>query len=62
MAAFLPFQRAGVSGFLHPPSGTGDQGLVLTHGAGGNCRAFCVLLLATQHFFVSATLRLFFRR
>ena len=39
MVAFLPFQQAGVSGFLHPPSGTGDRGLVLTHGAGGNCRA-----------------------
>jgi uncharacterized protein len=39
VAAFLPFRQVGVSGFLHPPSGIGDQGLVLTHGAGGNCRA-----------------------
>jgi predicted alpha/beta-hydrolase family hydrolase len=54
VAAFLPFQRAGVSGFLHPPSGAGDQGLVLTHGAGGNCRA--PLLVAAAEAFTAAGL------
>ena len=54
MAAFLPFRQAGVSGFLHPPRGAGDQGLVLTHGAGGNCRA--PLLLAAAEAFSAAGL------
>ena len=54
MAAFLPFRQAGVSGFLHPPSGTGDQGFVLTHGAGGNCRA--PLLVAAAEAFSAAGL------
>ena len=54
MAAFLPFRQAGVSGFLHPPSGAGDQGLVLTHGAGGNCRA--PLLVAAAEAFSAAGL------
>ena len=54
MAAFLPFRQAGVSGFLHPPSDTGDQGFVLTHGAGGNCRA--PLLVAAAEAFSAAGL------
>jgi predicted alpha/beta-hydrolase family hydrolase len=54
VAAFLPFQRAGVSGFLHPSSGAGDQGLVLTHGAGGNCCA--PLLVAVTESFSAAGL------
>ena len=54
MPAFLPFQRVGVSGFLHSPSGAGDRGLVLTHGAGGNCRA--PLLVAAAEAFSAAGL------
>jgi len=36
---FTRFERPGISGFLHSPNGAGDNGFVLTHGAGGNCRA-----------------------
>lgn len=54
MAAFARFEQAGVSGFLHSPSGVGDQGLVLTHGAGGNCRA--PLLVAAAEAFTAAGL------
>jgi predicted alpha/beta-hydrolase family hydrolase len=35
----VPFERPGVRGFLHRPEGAPEQGLVLTHGAGGNCNA-----------------------
>src|SRR5438132_2017918 len=35
----VPFGQGGVRGFLHRPEGAARQGLVLTHGAGGNCRA-----------------------
>jgi predicted alpha/beta-hydrolase family hydrolase len=54
VAAFARFEQAGVSGFLHPPSAAGDQGLVLTHGAGGNCRA--PLLVAAAEAFSAAGL------
>jgi predicted alpha/beta-hydrolase family hydrolase len=54
VAAFVRFEQAGVSGFLHPPSGAGDRGLVLTHGAGGNCRA--PLLVAAAEAFNAAGL------
>jgi uncharacterized protein len=36
---FVPFEHGSVRGFLHRPQGAARQGLVLTHGAGGNCRA-----------------------
>ena len=32
------FRKGTVSGFLHRPSGALQDGLVLTHGAGGDCR------------------------
>ncbi|HEY3911483.1 MAG TPA: alpha/beta family hydrolase [Stellaceae bacterium] len=35
----IPFEQPGICGFLHQPDGGGERGLVLTHGAGGNCRA-----------------------
>jgi len=54
VAAFARFEQAGVSGFLHSRSGVGDQGLVLTHGAGGNCRA--PLLVAAAEAFSAAGL------
>src|ERR1700731_1039149 len=39
MPSFEPFAEGGVRGILHRPQGAARQGLVLTHGAGGNCRA-----------------------
>jgi predicted alpha/beta-hydrolase family hydrolase len=36
-AGIIPIERGGVRGFLHKPAGAGLDGLVLTHGAGGNC-------------------------
>jgi predicted alpha/beta-hydrolase family hydrolase len=39
MASIVPFEKAGVRGFLHRPDGASERGLVLTHGAGSNCRA-----------------------
>lgn len=35
----MPFKQAGVRGFLHRPAEPGGDGLVLTHGAGGDCNA-----------------------
>jgi len=32
-----PFREGAVRGFLHRPAGTAGDGLVITHGAGGNC-------------------------
>ncbi len=39
MVQMVPFETAGVRGFLHRPDGAASGGLVLTHGAGGNCNA-----------------------
>ena len=47
-----PFAEGSVRGFLHRPDGTGQDGLVLTHGAGGNCRA--PLLIAAAKAFSAA--------
>lgn len=33
----VPLEREGVRGFLHAPNGSAGRGMVLTHGAGGNC-------------------------
>ena len=52
MPSFAPFAEGGVRGFLHRPEGAGGQGLVLTHGAGGNCRA--PLLVAAAEAFAAA--------
>ena len=35
----VPFDRPGTHGFLHRPESASGDGLVLTHGAGGNCQA-----------------------
>jgi len=51
---FTRFERPGISGFLHSPNGAGDNGFVLTHGAGGNCRA--PLLVAAAEAFSAAGL------
>lgn len=40
------FREGLVSGFLHQPEGGASRGLVLTHGAGGNCKAPLLILLA----------------
>ncbi len=39
MASVEAFTTEGVRGFLHRPNGAAGCGLVLTHGAGGNCNA-----------------------
>src|SRR3954447_17853797 len=54
MAKVTPFAEGGVRGFLHRPSGAAERGLVLTHGAGGNCRA--PLLVAAAEAFSAAGL------
>jgi predicted alpha/beta-hydrolase family hydrolase len=38
MAAAIAFEEGGVRGFLHRAEVPSGPGLVLTHGAGGNCR------------------------
>jgi predicted alpha/beta-hydrolase family hydrolase len=45
----VPFEQGGVRGFLHRPDGHLGRGLVLTHGAGGNCNS-PVLLAVTALF------------
>ncbi len=49
MPQIVPFEREGVSGFLHRPDDAAGSGLVLTHGAGGNCNA-PLLVAATAAF------------
>src|SRR3989442_13201696 len=39
MPSVVPFAEGSIYGFLHRPEDAARQGLVLTHGAGGNCRA-----------------------
>ena len=38
----------GVRGFLHRPTGTGQHGLVLAHGAGSNCQSPLLIALAEE--------------
>jgi predicted alpha/beta-hydrolase family hydrolase len=40
------FSEGSVRGFLHTPEVAGNRGIVLTHGAGGNCKAPLLVLLA----------------
>jgi uncharacterized protein len=49
-----PFAAEGVRGFLHRPAGESGAGLVLTHGAGGNCSSR--LLVAAADAFNAAGL------
>jgi uncharacterized protein len=44
-----PFAAAGVRGYLHRAAGKAEAGLVLTHGAGGNC-TMPLLVAAAQAF------------
>jgi uncharacterized protein len=52
MAAAIAFEEGGVRGFLHRAEVPGGPGLVLTHGAGGNCRM--PLLIAAAEAFAAA--------
>jgi len=47
-----PPSQPPIRGFLHAPAGAGGEGLVLTHGAGGNCRT--ALLVAISRAFATA--------
>src|ERR1700686_2970439 len=40
------FDRPGIRGFLHRPDSLDSDGLVLTHGAGGNCNAPLLVAVA----------------
>ena len=40
------FEQGSVRGFLHSPQEASGAGLVLTHGAGGNCQAPLLVILA----------------
>jgi predicted alpha/beta-hydrolase family hydrolase len=52
MTEAIAFAEGGVRGFLHGPETAGGAGLVLTHGAGGNCRM--PLLVAAAEAFAAA--------
>jgi uncharacterized protein len=52
MTGGIAFEEGGVRGFLHRPETAGGPGLVLTHGAGGNCRM--PLLVAASEAFADA--------
>lgn len=54
MSPVVPFETEGVRGFLHRPDEATGGGLVLTHGAGGNCNA--PLLVAAAAAFGAAGL------
>jgi uncharacterized protein len=45
----IPFEQPGIRGFLHRPERARERGLLLTHGAGGNCRS--PLLIAAAEAF-----------
>jgi predicted alpha/beta-hydrolase family hydrolase len=47
--AAVRFAAEGVRGFLHEPDNAGGDGVVLTHGAGGNCNA-PLLVAAAERF------------
>ena len=46
-AEFEPFAAEGVRGFLHRAGGDAETGVVLTHGAGGNCTMPMLVAVAT---------------
>jgi predicted alpha/beta-hydrolase family hydrolase len=52
MASVTEFAEGGVRGYLHQPDRAGGPGLVLAHGAGGNCRM--PLLIAAAEAFAAA--------
>jgi uncharacterized protein len=42
----IPFEKASVRGFLHMPAVGAERGLVITHGAGGNCTSQLLVCIA----------------
>ena len=46
MGAVCEINQPGVRGFLHRPEGAGRDGLVLTHGASGDCRTALLVAVA----------------
>ena len=54
MVEVTAFEQPGVRGFLHRPDSAPGRGLVLTHGAGGNCNM--PLLVAAANAFAEAGL------
>ncbi|MGH7047106.1 MAG: alpha/beta hydrolase family protein [Stellaceae bacterium] len=46
MARVDPLEQPGIRGFLHQPEGADEGGLVLTHGAGGDCRSPLLVAVA----------------
>jgi predicted alpha/beta-hydrolase family hydrolase len=54
MAEVSAFEKSGVRGYLHRPQRAEGRGLVLTHGAGGNCNV--PLLVLTANAFAEAGL------
>ncbi len=54
MSEITTFSSQSIDGFLHVPSNRPQDGLVLTHGAGGNCRS--PLLVAVANAFADAGL------
>jgi predicted alpha/beta-hydrolase family hydrolase len=54
MGEVAAFEQSGVRGFLHRPDSAPGRGLVLTHGAGGNCNM--PLLVAAANAFAEANL------
>jgi uncharacterized protein len=47
MAGIALFEKPGIRGFLHRPQKADGRGLVLTHGAGGNCNAPLLVMAAS---------------
>lgn len=54
MTRVVAFEQPGIRGFVHRPDHGEGRGLVLTHGAGGNCTA--PLLVAAANAFAAAGL------
>jgi predicted alpha/beta-hydrolase family hydrolase len=46
MTRITPFHHGSTNGFLHSPAGPPGDGLVLTHGAGGNCQSPLLVVVA----------------
>ena len=46
MSEITPIEQGSVRGFLHRPAEANGDGLVLTHGAGGNCQAALLVAVA----------------
>lgn len=46
MSSITPFHNGSTIGYLHSPSGHPGDGIILTHGAGGDCQSPLLVLLA----------------